>query len=200
MEYLQSPEYENQPPDEPRIAWHAAFVEAIQMELEPYRDLLEFKPEYPLTAEPLEIDMVIIKKAPEIRIEKNIARIFKAVNIVEFKSPEDYFSVYDFYKVLSYAYLYAVLNRVVIQELTITVIESRYPRDLFKYIQEEEQGTVKENSPGIYQISGYNMSIQVIESKKLSPGENLWLRGLNKDRDASKQNLAEKTDASKLKT
>ncbi|MDR2606914.1 MAG: hypothetical protein LBC57_00860, partial [Treponema sp.] len=45
----------------------------------------------------------------------------------------------------------------------------------------KEQGTVKESSPGIYQISGYSMSIQVIESRKLSAGENLWIRGLNKD-------------------
>ncbi|MDR1636953.1 MAG: hypothetical protein LBR93_06415 [Treponema sp.] len=53
----------------------------------------------------------IVKKAPELVIEKNIARIFKRINVLEYKSPEDYFSVYDFYKVLSYAYLYAALNK-----------------------------------------------------------------------------------------
>jgi hypothetical protein len=149
--------------------------------LEPYARYLEFHTEYRLTAEPLEIDMVIVKKAPDIVIEKNIARIFKTVNILEFKSPGDYFSVYDFYKALGYTYLYAALNRTAMRELTITVIESRYPRDLFKYIEEEERGTVTESSPGIYQISGYSMSIQVIESRKLSSGENLWIRGLNRD-------------------
>jgi hypothetical protein len=44
-------------------------------------------------------------------IEKNIARIFRHINILEYKSPEDYFSVYDFFKVLSYVFLYASLNK-----------------------------------------------------------------------------------------
>jgi hypothetical protein len=43
------------------ISWHPAFVQAIKLELEPYRDSLEFIAEYQLTAEPLEIDVVIIR-------------------------------------------------------------------------------------------------------------------------------------------
>jgi transposase len=66
------------------IPWHPAFVQAIKLELEPYWDALEFIPEYPLTAEPLEIDVVIIKKAPDLVIEKNIARIFRKINILEY--------------------------------------------------------------------------------------------------------------------
>jgi hypothetical protein len=152
--------------------------------LEAYAEHLEFQAEYQLTAEPLKIDGVIIKKNAEVKIEKNIARIFKTVNILEYKSPEDYFSVYDFYKVLGYAYLYAALNRLPMGDLTVTVIESRYPRELFKYIREEEQGEVTETSSGIYQVRGYSMDIQIIESKKLPPGENLWIRGLNRDLQA----------------
>jgi hypothetical protein len=45
---------------EPGIAWHPAFVEALQMELEAYQDALEFDPEHPLTSEPLEIDCVVM--------------------------------------------------------------------------------------------------------------------------------------------
>jgi hypothetical protein len=93
------------------ISWHPAFVQAIKLELEPYRDALEFIPEYQLTSEPLEIDVVIIKKAPDLVIEKNIARIFRKINLLEYKSPDDYFSVHDFYKVLGYAFLYAALNK-----------------------------------------------------------------------------------------
>ena len=43
------------------------------MELDAYRDVLEFYPEYQLTSEPLRIDCVVIKKAESVRIEKNIA-------------------------------------------------------------------------------------------------------------------------------
>jgi hypothetical protein len=166
------------------ISWHPAFVQAIKLELETHRDSLEFIPEYQLTAEPLEIDVVIIKKAPDLVIEKNIARIFRRINIMEYKSPDDYFSVHDFYKVLSYAFLYAALNKVSVEDMTFSIIETRHPRELFKYVEEEWHGAVTETAPGIYQITGYPLSIQVIESKKLPFEENLWLKGLTKDLNA----------------
>ncbi|MDR1505494.1 MAG: hypothetical protein LBI67_00155, partial [Treponema sp.] len=161
-----------------RIPWHAAFFEAVLLELEQYQDVLEFQAEYPLTSEPLQIDVVIIKKTADVFIKKNIARIFKQINLVEFKSPGDYFSVTDFYKVLGYTFLYASLNTVSVRDMTVTVIESRYPRELFKYTG---KGRVHETAPGIHQISGYPLDIQVIENGKLLPEENLWFRGLTKD-------------------
>jgi len=72
--------------DEERIAWHPAFYEAIQMELEEYGQDLQFISEYALNTEPLRIDVVIIKKHKDIPIEKNIATIFRKVNILEYKS------------------------------------------------------------------------------------------------------------------
>ena len=63
--------------DTKHIPWHAAFVEALQMELEAYQDILEFHPEYQLTSEPLRIDCVVIKKTKNAVLEKNIAKIFK---------------------------------------------------------------------------------------------------------------------------
>jgi hypothetical protein len=186
MEYLQSPEHENQPPDEPRIAWHAAFVEAIQMELDQYRDLLEFKPEYPLTAEPLKIDVVIIKKTPNIHIDKNIAAIFRKHNILEFKSPADYVSLNDFYKVYGYACLYASLEHIPITDLTLTFIESRHPRELARHLRETRSYTVEERGAGIYTVRGDIMPIQVIDSRELSEGENLWLRNLDNELNAER--------------
>ncbi|MDR0710025.1 MAG: hypothetical protein LBF77_08170 [Spirochaetaceae bacterium] len=166
------------------IPWHPAFVQAIKLELEQYQDVLEFTSEYQLTAEPLKIDVVIIKKAPELVIKKNIARIFKRVNILEYKSPEDYFSVYDFYKVLSYVYLYAALHKVDITDMTISIIETRHPRELLLYFEQEGHCRVEETAPGIYSVSGYPMAIQVIETKKLPLRENLWLKGLSNDLNA----------------
>jgi len=67
------------------IAWHPAFIEAIQLELEDYGDFLEFHPEYQLTSEPLRVDCLVIKKPPDIVIKKNIAAIFRDVNLLEYK-------------------------------------------------------------------------------------------------------------------
>jgi hypothetical protein len=43
-----------------KLNWHTAFFQAIQRELADYKDALEFRCEYQLTAESLRIDMVII--------------------------------------------------------------------------------------------------------------------------------------------
>ena len=117
------------------IPWHAAFVEAMQLELEAYRDILEFHSEYQLTSEPLRIDCVVIKKIKGAVLKKNIAAIFREVNLLEYKSPEDYVSVADFYKVYGYACLYASFEETPVVDMTISFVESRYPRNLLAHLK-----------------------------------------------------------------
>jgi hypothetical protein len=162
------------------IAWHPACVQAFQLELEQYRDILEFIPEFQLTSEPLRIDLVIIKKLKNIAIEKNIAAIFRSENLVEYKSPDDHVSIEDFYKVYGYACLYASFNRIPITEITITFVTSRYLRKLLGHLKEVRAYEVEERWPGIYRIEGDIIPIQIIDSRKLSVKENLWLKGLDK--------------------
>jgi hypothetical protein len=73
-----------------KLKWYPAFLQAIQLELADYRDALEFKYERRLASEPLRVDLLVIKKPPDLVINKNIARIFRSDNLLEFKSPEDY--------------------------------------------------------------------------------------------------------------
>jgi hypothetical protein len=171
-------------PSSSHIPWHPAFFQAIKLELEDYKDALEFISEYQLNAEPLKIDVVIIKKAPELVIEKNIARIFKRLNILEYKSPEDYLSRWDFYKVFGYACHYASLNKTDMKDMTISLIGTRYPKALFSHFDDGNY-TVSKPSPGIYSVSGYPLDLQMIESKKLPLEENLWLKGLSDDLNAA---------------
>jgi len=157
-----------------RLTWHPAFLQAIQLELSDYRDSLEFKYEYQLAAEPLRIDLLIVKKPKHLTIEKNIARIFRSVNIFEYKSPQDYLSVSDFLKVYAYANLYAANNpETDLSEITLTFIGSRYPRKLVKYLTGKRGYKIEKTSPGVYTISGDYMPIQIIQSKKLPETENL---------------------------
>ena len=161
------------------IAWQPAFIEAIQMELHAYRDFLEFLPEYQLTAEPLRIDCLVIKKAKDVVIKKNIASMFREINLLEYKSPDDYVSVPDFYKVYAYACLYAALVKVPITNLTISFIESHYPKELLTHLQEARGYTVEKTYSGIYTVRGDILPIQVIDSRRLSQEENLWLKNLS---------------------
>jgi hypothetical protein len=171
---------ENINADSTRISWHPAFIEALQMELQEYQDVLEFHPEYQLTSEPLRIDCVVIKKAKNVVIKKNIAVIFREWNLLEYKSPDDNVSVADFYKVYAYACLYASFNKVPITSLTISFVESRYPRKLLDHLKNERGYDVAETTSGIYTVSGDILPIQLIESKKLSVEENLWLKSMSK--------------------
>ena len=165
-----------------KLQWHPAFLQAIQMELIDYRDYLEFKYEYQLTSGPLCIDLLIIKKPKDLVINKNIARIFRADNLLEYKSPEDYLSIKDFLKVYAYANLYAAISPgVELSDLTLTFVESRHPRTLLHYLSGTRGYTVEETSSGMYRVLGDYIPIQIIESKKLSEDENLWLNALRGD-------------------
>jgi hypothetical protein len=124
------------------------------------------------------VDTVIIKKPPEVRIDKNFARILREFNLVEYKSPEDYLSINDFYKVYGYACLYAALNDVSITSLTLTFVLSRLPRDLIKHLTEVCGYAVTETYPGIQEVRGDILPIQIIESKRLSSADNLWFKSL----------------------
>jgi hypothetical protein len=173
------------------IPWHPAFVQALQLELEPYLYSLQFLTEVPLTSEPLRIDVVIIKKSPSLPIGKNIARRFKELNLLEYKSPADYISIHDFHKTLAYAFLYASLHRVDTNGMTLSIIGNRHPRKLFKELREKGYG-VEEREPGIYEVEGYPLAIQIIESGRLDMGENLWLTGLRPG--LKKENIREILD------
>ena len=148
------------------------------MELEQYQDVLEFKPEYQLNDEPLIMDVLVVKKTKDVVIEKNIGAIFKTDNVVEYKSPEDYVSVEDFYKVYGYACFYASLKKVDIREMTLTFVETRHPQKLIEHLMKERKYEVEEREAGIYRVSGDIMPIQLIESKRLSKASNLWLKSL----------------------
>jgi hypothetical protein len=165
-----------------KLKWHPAFLQAIQQELIDYKNSLQFKYEYQLTSETLRVDLLIIKKPRDLVIDKNIAQIFRSDNLLEFKSPEDYLSVRDFLKVYAYACLYAAITPgVEFSGVTLTFVEQRHPRELINYLTKERGYGVEETGPGIYTVRGDYLPVQMIETKRLSASENLWLRSLAND-------------------
>jgi len=167
------------------IQWHPAFCNALRLEFKGYENELDFVFEHPLTTGPLKIDVMIIKKAEGVRIDKNIAGIFRGVNIVEYKSPSDYMSVQDFLKVYAYACLYASLEEDAdITDMTLTVVASRHPRSVLEHLRDARGCAVEKKWPGVYIVSGDPLPIQIIDSSELSAEENLWLKGLSDELEA----------------
>ena len=182
MEALDNPEQTKPSEQDKLIQWHPAFFEAIQLELDEYRGALQFIYDYQLTSGPQRIDVLIIKKTADVPIKKNIATIFRKVNLVEYKSPDDHVSVKDFYKVYGYACQYIQLkeNKTIdISDLTLSFVESHYPQELVRHLIEKKNFTVEESHPGIYTVKGDIVPIQLIDSRKLSAEENLWLKELD---------------------
>ena len=167
------------------LQWHPAFYADIQIELEAEAGLLIFENEHQLGTKPKDIDVLIVKKEQEVPVRKNIGRIFRKYNIVEYKSPTDYLSIDDFYKVYGYACFYKAdtsrEDSIKIQDITITFVCHRYPRSLIRHLKEERGYQITRVEDGIYYIIGDKIPIQMILTKELSEKHNLWLKSLTDD-------------------
>ena len=161
-----------------KIFWHDAFFEAIQLELYHYKDDLTFINEHPLNKEALIIDVMVIKKDPGITIEKNIGRMFREVNLLEFKSEKDSLTVRDYNKVVAYGYLYASFAPVDVSSLTLTFAVTVHPRKLLTYLEKQRGFKVTFSEDGICYVEGDTFPVQILIGKKLSPEKNLFLKNL----------------------
>jgi hypothetical protein len=180
--------------------WHPVLSAALRLELEPYLDVLEFKVPFALNAAPLEIDTVVIKKIKDIEIKENIADVFKNDNIIEFKGVGDYLSVQDFYKVYAYACLYlCVADNVAATDISITMIETRHPREMIKHLREVRNYEVTEKYPGIYHVTGDFFPIQIIETQRLEETEHRWLGNIKESFDPAHSLIFSKDSLIKFK-
>ena len=186
------------------LQWHPAFFAGIQIELEEEREYLSFENEHQLGTKPKEIDVLIIKKDGTHPIHKNIGRIFRGHNLIEYKSPADSLNIDDFYKVYGYACFYksdsSMADVIPIDDLTITFVCHRYPRNLLDHLEtfvchryprnlldhleKKRSFQIQETDSGIFYVTGDFIPIQIIVTKKLSKEENLWLASLTDHLDS----------------
>lgn len=178
------------------LQWHPAFYAGMQIELKDEAENLIFENEHQLGTKPFGIDVLIIKKESGKSIRKNIGRIFRKYNIVEYKSPDDYLSIDDFYKVYGYACFYKAdverVNSIEIGELTISLVCTHTPKKLLRHLRAERRYEIVKQGEGIYYVSGDVIPIQIIITRELSQKEKLWLRSLTthmKDVEEAKQLL-----------
>ena len=170
--------------EEAVLQWHPAFFAGIQIEFSEEKEKLTFENEHQLGTKPKQIDVLIIKKESEIELQKNIGKIFRRYNIIEYKSPKDYLSIDDFYQVYGYACFFKAdteqANEIKAEDITITFVCKRKPEKLIKYLQ-EERGLRLEENEGICIIYGDYFPMQLILTSELSKTENFWLRYLTDD-------------------
>ncbi|WP_455650211.1 hypothetical protein [Enterocloster citroniae] len=177
--------------DKKRLQWHPAFFAVLQIELEEEKQFIQFYAEYNLTCKPMQIDILVIKKDSERRIEKNIGRMFRRYNVVEYKGMKDYVSVNDFYKVIGYACILLSntkqVREILPSQITVTLAGSHYPQSLSNFLKRTYRVDMRLAYPGIYYINGLLFPVQILVIRELSKEDNIWLSrlrsGLELDED-----------------
>ena len=167
-----------------KIQWHPAFDAALQIELGDEAKYLEFESEHMLTKKPMQID-VLVKNDKHVKIQKNIGRIFRQYNIIEYKSPKDDLDIDDFYKTYAYACIYKsdteAVDRIQATELTISFVCYHYPRAMLNKLERDRGIAVESVDDGIYYLLGDAIPIQLIVVPALSKENNYWLNNLRND-------------------
>ena len=168
-----------------KIQWHQGFSAALRITLQEEMEFLEMQEEYLLSRKPLQIDILILKKKKELTIRKAIGRIFRRYNIIEYKSPEDYLTINDFYKVYAYACVYQSntdrINEVDPRERTITFVCSHFPREMVRHLEEVRGIHINLAGKGIYYLKGDPIPIQLLITPELSREESYWMQNLRTD-------------------
>ena len=140
-----------------KLQWHPAFCSATELEFREDRDNLEFLREYPLSKQPLKIDLTVIKKKPGIKIKNEIGHLFETHNIVEYKNPYDNLNIDTYYKALSYVCLYKSqgkhVNEIKANDITLTLVRDSKPQKLIEMLELSGLIVEKKND-GIYYIKG----------------------------------------------
>lgn len=164
------------------LQWHPAFYAGIQIEFAEEAQKLTFENEHQLGTKPKEIDVLIIKKNFEERIRKNIGRIFRTHNVIEYKCPGDYLSIDDFYKVYGYACFYKSdvksVDFIKAEEITVSFVCQNYPYKMTDHIQKIRHLKIERQEKGIYYIFGDVFPMQLIITSELSKEHNFWLSNL----------------------
>jgi len=121
------------------------------------------------------MDVLILKKDPEVEIAFDIGRIFKGHNIMEYKRPDDELNIDVFAKVMAYVNLYKsqgkTVDEISYNDVSATIYRHSYPRDAFRKLKEHE-AEIEEAFRGVYYVKGMMpFPIQILVGKELDPKE-----------------------------
>ena len=166
----------------PRSDWHAGFEALLRIETHKYADLVHIRTEEEIGEVPPRTDFVILVEDEQVEWEKAIFRIFRKINILEYKNPHDSLNERVLRKVCGYANLYiGIAEHEGVRpadQVTISIFRAVKNPDMFEAM--ERNGTlVRDKIPGIYHVMGYtNLPFQIIITSELEGEEYAAYRAL----------------------
>lgn len=166
--------------DKQTIDWHSGFYSAtcFVFRNEPY----EFYKEYELNKKPIRIDVLIKAKAEAVP-KAEVAKLFRRINVIEYKNPTDTLNYIQYYKTVSYACLYIgnidLKDNLRPDDVTVSIFRDSCPKKLFQQLR-ELGCAVTEYKPGIYYVTGNVLfSTQIVVISQLDGDEYLAFKALS---------------------
>ena len=158
-----------------RTRYHYGFYAAMKVCYDLLKARVTYEQEKQLGEDPIRLDFLIIKKDNDVILHDPIGEFFRAVNLFEYKSPEDGLSIDDFYKAQGYGLIYKGYDRKVnelpIEEMTLTLVRHSYPRELMRMLK-KIGFIIDEPYNGIYRVEGkVSIPVQIVVSSRLTDGE-----------------------------
>lgn len=169
-----------------KTQWHPAFCSTMELICEKWKNALEFQAECQLGNKPNIIDMLIIKKQPDVVLDKAFVENFRRFNILEFKSPDDELNIDTLAKGISYACEYksqgASLDERPFTDLTLTLVRESKPEKLLEKLAELGV-SITNTVPGVYVVGAFPLLfIQIVAYRELVDRETfLWLQALTRN-------------------
>ena len=122
----------------PRSDWHAGFEAALRIELHKYGNAVQLSTEEELGTMPPRVDYMILVENRKVAFEKEIFRIFRKFNIIEYKNPRDSLTEQVILKAAGYACLFIGVAEHVgdrpKEEVTISIFRASKNPELTIYL------------------------------------------------------------------
>ena len=173
----------------PRSDWHAGFEALLRIETHKYADLVHISTEEEIGEVSPRTDFVILVEDEQVEWEKAIFRIFRKINILEYKNPHDALNRRVIRKICGYANLYIGVAEHEEErpedQVTLSIFRAVKNPELFEEM--EKDGTlVRDEIPGIYHVKGYtNLPFQIIITGELEGADYAAYRALTDKADAA---------------
>ena len=171
----------------PRSDWHAGFEALLKIETFRYEDKVRIRVEEEIGVMPPRTDFIILVEDERVEFEKEIFKLFRRYNIIEYKNPNDSLNERIIRKVCGYANLLIGSAEhegdVPPDQVTLSIFRAVKNPELFE--QMENNGTLKRNEiSGIYNVTGLtDIPFQIVITGELKGEEYASFRALREKAD-----------------
>ena len=155
----------------PKSDWHAGFEALLRIETHKYGDKIHISTEEEIGVMPPRTDYIILVRDEGLEFENEISKLFRKINILEYKNPNDALNKRVIRKVCGYANLYIGVaeheNDRPEDQVTISIFRAKKNAKLFS-VMEREKTLIRSDVPGIYYVKRMtDLPFQIVITSEL---------------------------------